>query len=258
MWHQMRKDLQDARSVAQGLVYDAMDASDDKTASELCRRALKLYPDCADALSKLADIECKFLIDHVAAMRRAVETGRRDLGEDYISRMKGHFWLDIDTRPYMRALAGLADSLLEWGQPEHLDEAIGIYELMIELNPNDNQGVRDILVACYLQTRRYDSAASLLDRYKRDWMAVPCWARVLLAYSNDSESKATALLKKARKQNPHVEVYLIGKKRRPRSRLDYYSPGDDTEAIFCADTLWGAWKKHPDAVRWLKLQCIAT
>ncbi|MCC5830771.1 MAG: tetratricopeptide repeat protein [Phycisphaeraceae bacterium] len=245
------------RDEAQELVYSAMESGDERKAAKFCRRALEIYPDCVDALSLLADLECDVLKDYVPAKRKAVEAGRRDLGEDYIQRMKGEFWLDIDTRPYMRALAGLADALLQWGQPEHIDEAIGIYEQMLELNPNDNQGVRDPLAACYLQRMRYHDAAELLKRYEDDWMAVASWARVLLAYATGDEDEAAMLLKEAREQNPHVELYLTGKKRRPRTRPGSYSPGEDTEAVFCADTLWEAWKKHPEAKRWVKERCAA-
>ncbi len=249
-----RKDPDASRITAQELAYDAMEAGDEVEAARLCRKALQVYPDCADALSMLADIECEWLKDYVEAKRRAVEAGRRSLGEDYIQQMKGWFWLELDTRPYMRALAGLADALRQWGQPEHVDEAIGIYERMLELNPNDNQGVRDPLAGCYLQRKRYGDAARLLKRYKNDWMAVSCWARVLLIYATEGEKKAAALLKKARQQNRYVEPYLTGGKRRPRTRPGYYSPGEDTGAVFCADTLWEAWKKHPEARRWLKEQ----
>ena len=249
-----RRQSDTTRYDAQQLFYDAMEADDEKSAVALCRRALEINPDCADALTFLADIETdnKPVTDYIEAMRRAVEAGKRDLGPAYFKQNKGIFWGEIDSRPYMRALAALANGLLLIGQPEHLDEAIGIYEQMLELNPNDNQGVRDILAALYLQTKRYDDAAALLRRYKDDWMAVPCWARVLLAQATGDEAQAAALLKEARKQNPHVELYLTGKKRRPRSRPGYYSPGDVSEAVFCADTLWEAWKKHPQVIRWLK------
>lgn len=244
------------RAEAQELVYNAMESGDEQKAAQFCRQALEIYPDCVDAMNLLADIECELLRDYVEAKRKAVEAGRRDLGEDYIQQMKGEFWLDIDTRPYMRALAGLADALLQWGQPEHIDEAIEIYEQMLELNPNDNQGIRDMLAACYLQRKRYNDTAELLDRYD-GWMAVPSWTRVLLAYATGGKDKAAALLREAREQNPHVELYLTGKKRRPRTRPGSYSPGKDSEAVFCADTLWEAWKKHPKAKRWLKERCAA-
>ncbi|MEX2670818.1 MAG: tetratricopeptide repeat protein [Phycisphaeraceae bacterium] len=250
-------DRQSACDRAQELAWDAMEASDEEQMARLCRQALAIYPNCVDALSMLAEVECERVRDYVAAMRRAVEAGRRDLGPEVFEQEKGHFWLAIETRPFMRAMAGLADALLQWGQPEHVDEAIAIYEEMLELNPNDNQGIRYLLPGCYLQRKRYREAAILLDEHGDEGMAALAWARVLLAYAVGNEDEASDLLKEAREQNPYVELYLTGRKRRPRTRTDYYSPGDDTEALVCADALWEAWKKHPKAKRWLKEQCEA-
>jgi tetratricopeptide (TPR) repeat protein len=152
----------------------------------------------------------------------------------------------------MRAMALLAFALLEWGTPERVDEAIEIFEEMLELNPNDNQGVRDWLAGCYLARKRYNDAAALFDRYPDDWLAAPAWAKVLLAYVTANEKRASKLLTEARKRNVHVEEYLTGRKRRPRNRPGMYSPGDETEAAYCADMLWEAWKAHPKARKWLK------
>jgi len=243
------------RDEAQELMWDAMDhinAGDEQKAARLCRKALEVYPKCTDALTMLAEIEVDTVRDYVERMREAVETGRRDLGPKCFKVDKGHFWGLLETRPFMRAMAQLAFALLDWGTPEHINEAIEIFEEMIELNPNDNQGVRDWLAGCYLQRKRYDDVAALFDRYPEDWLAAPAWARVLHAYVTDGEGRAAELLTEARERNAHVEDYLTGRKRRPRSRPGMYSAGDETEAVYCADMLWEAWKRHPKAKKWLK------
>ena len=56
----------------------------------------------------------------------------------------GHFWGFLETRPYMRARAGLAGTLLKLGD---IDGAVGHYRDMLKLNPNDNQGIRYVLAA---------------------------------------------------------------------------------------------------------------
>lgn len=246
------------RRRAQELAWDAMDhlGGDDEEAARLCREALAIYPDCVDALSMLAEIESRWVKDYVDAMRKAVEAGRRELGSKRFKQYRGHFWHVIQTRPFMRAMAGLARALIDWGTPERIDEAIALQEEMLALNPRDNQGIRDMLVGCYLARNRYDDAARLLKRYEGDWMAVSRWARVLLAFATGYEVEAAGLLADARQQNPHVELYLTGRKRRPRYRLDSYSPGQESEAICCADVLRAAWQAHPNAKRWLKGICL--
>jgi tetratricopeptide (TPR) repeat protein len=238
-------------------MWDAMDliGRDHKRATKLCQEALSLYPDCVDALTMLADLESETKEAYVEAMAQAIEAGRRDLGSGYFKNERGMFWGLIETRPFMRAMAQYANSLIECGKLIQIDEAILIAEEMLELNPNDNQGMRDILGACYLQRKRYDDATRLLKEYENDWMAIPCWTRVLLAHARDDEEQAVKLLDIAREQNPFVELYLTAQKRRPKTRPGHYSPGDDSEAVYCADTLWEAWKKHPKSKRWLKDVC---
>ena len=242
------------RAQAQDLMWEAMEviADDEQQAASACRRALELYPDCVDALAMLANIETRWLKDFVAAMRSAVDAGRRDLGPKCFKVDKGHFWGLIETRPFMRAMAQLVTALLDWGTPERVEEATTLMEEMLDLNPNDNQGMRDWLGACYVAQRRYDDAEALLLRYPDDWLAAPAWTRVLLVFATDGKERATELLVEARKRNRHVEKYLTGAKRLPRARAGGYSPGDENEAVYCADMLRPVCKAHPKAKNWLK------
>lgn len=247
------------RDEAQELMWEAMKVvhHDEQKAARLCRKALEIHRGCTDALAMLAEIESCTVREYVERMREVIAAGRRDLGPKSFEEAKGHFWGLIETRPFMRAMAVLADALIQWGIPESVDEAIAIYEEMLDLNPNDNQGVRDWLTGLYLARKRYGDAAGLLDRYPEDWLASPAWARVLLSYVTAGEERAAQLLAEARERNPHVELYLTGRKRRPRTRAGAYSPGDEDEAAYCADMLWDAWKRHPKAKAWLKEACGA-
>ncbi|MFG0285438.1 MAG: tetratricopeptide repeat protein [Phycisphaerales bacterium JB039] len=233
---------------------DSISGGNELRATSLCQQALGVYPDCVDALAMLAEIKCERTGEYVEE-RRAIEAGRRDLGDRCFAEDRGDFWGLIETRPFMRAMAQLAFALLDWGTPERIDEAIGIFEEMLDLNPNDNQGVRDWLAGCYLARKRYNDAAALFERYPNDWLAAPAWARVLLAHQSDGEARAVELLAHARKRNAYVEQYLTGRKRRPRRRAETYSPGDETEAVYCVDMLWAAWTAHPKARKWLKEGC---
>jgi tetratricopeptide (TPR) repeat protein len=243
------------RGQAQELAWEAMDAmesGDSERAGRLRHEALAIYPDCVDARTILAQIECEHTKDYVEKLREAIEAGRRDLGAAFFKDERGYFWGLIETRPFMRAMASLAFALLDWGTPERVDEAIAVFEEMLELNPNDNQGVRDALVGCYLARKRYTEAATLLERYGDDCLATPAWAQVLLAFATEGEGAASPLLAEARERNEHVEAYLTGRKRRPRRLPGLYSPGDESEAIMCVHLLQEAWKAHPKAKRWLK------
>src|SRR3546814_19715015 len=72
--------------------------------------------------------------DALALYRQGVEAGERALGDEFEG-LSGHFWGFLQTRPYMRARAGLAITLWRLGDQQ---AAIDHYRAMLILNPNDN------------------------------------------------------------------------------------------------------------------------
>jgi len=239
---------------AQELAYDAMEAESEAEARKLARRALRLDPDCVDALVLLTSLEAHTPKEAIAGLQKAVAAGERSLGAKFIEENKGHFWLILETRPYMRALGELGNLLR--GEGIRLD-AIRIYEKMLELNPNDNQGVRDSLLGLYLAVGDLAGAGRLLKKYERDTMANFAWGRALERYLFGDLTGAAAALKKARKANRFVELYMTGQKPIPKEMPETYSPGSEEEAILCMDMLAAAWVAHKEALFWLLDHCVA-
>ena len=238
---------------AQELAYQAMESDDINTVVELAMQAVELDRRCVDALAILAHAGSETQDELIENLEKTVWMGEQALGEGFFEENAGHFWGILETRPYMRARQELADLLREAGC---IDEAIAHYEAMLELNPNDNQGIRDLLLACYLTRGNLDGARQLLDQYDEDASAAFQWSRILESYLARDETKATKLLAEARKDNTFVEPYLTGKKRMPSSLPGCYSPGDESEAKYVAVNLRPAWKKHRTAVAWLKGQSV--
>jgi len=113
----------------------------------------------------------------------------------------------------MRALEHLASAYR--GEDLYKD-AIGIYEKMLALNPNDNQGVRDPLLGLYLALGSTDEASKLLEAYKDDSMANFAWGRVLERFLCHDLPGAAVALTIARKQNRFVELFLSGQRNFPQ------------------------------------------
>ena len=244
----------DARGEAQELAFEAMEAGSAAQARKLAKRALRLHPDCVDALMVMADLDARTPREMIEATQKAVAAGERSLGEKFIRENTGHFWLLLETRPMMRAMEQLA--LLLRGQGIRMD-AIRIYERMLELNPNDNQGVRDPLLGLYLETGDLEGAGRLLKKYKQDGSANFAWARVLERFLAGTHAEASTALKQARRANRHVEIYLTAQKALPKHLPEMYSPGSDEEAVLCLNCLSGAWDEHREAVFWLFDQLAA-
>jgi tetratricopeptide (TPR) repeat protein len=154
----------------------------------------------------------------------------------------------------MRAMERLAGLLR--GEGLSLD-AIGVYKRMLELNPNDNQGVRDPLLGLYLETGDLKGARELLQKFKEDASANFAWARVLERFLAGKSGEASAALKQARRANRHVELYLAARKTLPKHPPEMYSLGSEEEAALCVGYLSGAWAAHKEALFWLLDQLVA-
>jgi tetratricopeptide (TPR) repeat protein len=244
----------DAKDEAQQIAFDALEAVDKAQARKLAKRALKLDPDCVDALVLMTGLDSRTRREVIDGLQKAVEAGERSLGAKFIRENTGHFWMLIETRPWMRALGELAAALK--GAGLHMD-ALRIYERMLELNPNDNQGVRDPLLGLYLAVDDLAGAGRLLRKYKEDSMANFAWGRVLERFLAGDLAAAGAALKQARKANHFVEQYMTAKMPIPEELPEMYSPGSKEEAVLCMDSMGFAWAQHKEAVFWLFEQCAA-
>jgi hypothetical protein len=123
---------------------------------------------------------------------------------------------------------------------------------MLQLNPEDNQGLRYSLLGHYLEIDDLDGVRRLFQVYGGEPIAMVLWARVLERYLSGDLSETVEALQQARRQNPHVELFLIGKTKLPKSRPDYYKPGEITEAMTCMEIIGPSWKAHREAIQWLK------
>ena len=133
---------EDPKWRAQDIAYNAMNQASGEAAERLAREALAIDPGCIDALCVLAD-RLPGAEERVAELRRIISAAEEAFGADFMRESKGHFWDIHETRPYMRVRLDLAMALLATDAPE---DAMREMEALLELNPGDNQGVRQLLV----------------------------------------------------------------------------------------------------------------
>lgn len=232
---------------AQNLMYDAWESSGKRRVA-LARKALKISKDCADAYVLLAEETPSTLDEAKKLYEKGVKAGERAIGPQVFEDDVGHFWGILETRPYMRARAGLAQCL--WALGKH-QKAIKHYTEMLRLNPGDNQGIRYVLINCLLMEGSDKAVKKLLDQYKDDGTATWLYSRALWMFHREGAShKANALLKEALDSNRHVPAYMFGIKKLPARLPAYISHGDESEAIaYVADAVL-AWHKSPHATEW--------
>ena len=172
---------------AQQLVYEAFEVFPSKQAATLAKRALALDDGCIDAQVMLAQLSGSSRDDYAAELEGIVSSAEARLGPT-IEEWAGHFWGILETRPYMRACLELAFAL--WRSGREL-EACERLARMLELNPDDNQGVRGTLVGFRLATGDVAGARRVLDQYSDTGEAVLAWGRVLAYWMDDDPDAAS-------------------------------------------------------------------
>jgi tetratricopeptide (TPR) repeat protein len=237
-------------SRAQEIMYDAWESRDGTERMALAFEALNTSGDCADAYLLLAEEVAESLETITALHYAAVAAGERALGERTFEEDVGYFWGILETRPYMRARAGLAQCLWTMGKRE---DAVDHYKDMLRLNPNDNQGLRHLLLAWLLVLDRDAEAKALLDDFAEEPTAIWAYSSALLSFREQGDTPETrALLAEALERNPHVPKYLLGRKKLPRLLPEYMGLGDENEAVSYASENIDNWKKTKGALELLK------
>jgi tetratricopeptide (TPR) repeat protein len=235
---------------AQQVVYDAFDAESSRNRIRLARKALNISPDCADAYVILGDELAQTPQEALDYYEQGIGAGKRALGDDYFVEFGGEFWHMIESRPYMRALAGKSRALQAMGR---LDDAIAVLQEMLRLNPGDNQGMRYVLIALLLETGDLDGAEALLHAYPDEGSATWLYSRALLKYWRDGNSPfSMRALANATVANPYVTPYLTGERPLPPAAPPFYSPGQESEANWLAQEQRAAWEQTPGAIDWLQ------
>jgi tetratricopeptide (TPR) repeat protein len=234
---------------AQERAYDAMEAGG-RVRIKRAREALAISPDCADAWGVLAEA-ASTPDGALQCYEQACAAGERAIGSPRFEELTGEFWDNLDTRPYMRARLGLAQTLRQLGRSE---EAVTHYRELLRLNPNDNQGVRYPLIAALLEMGRDNDVGALLDEYEGDPQAVWAYARVLWRFRTGDLAAARTALQQAIDVNRHAARYLVNAETIPIARPPHFALGSEEEAEYAADALASAYRSTPGAREWLRTE----
>lgn len=209
--------------------------------------ALNLNPDCIEAYEFMGTVQSR-IDSALSYFEKGVNIGKRIFGGNYLEKHKGHFWGLHETRPYMRCMYQYADCLYK---SERKDSCIFVLEEMIELNPNDNQGVRDQLLLYLLEQNEFEKFGRYNRLFNEDGGAYTNFNNALYSFKNTGESDISYdLLKTAIEENKSVLPMLISSKLQTELP-DSYGSGDKNEAKYYSVFAQRIWQQTPGAVKWL-------
>lgn len=156
-------------------------------------------------------------------------------------------WGWLENRPALRLLAAHIDRLDDDGERLRLLEW-----LVTTLNPNDNQGLREMLVRDLIANDRAADALALCQRYPGDGLGAMIYARVLALQQTGQLEEARAALAAARKERPRIlKTLLAARPRMPELDFAGVTLGGEDEAWYYRMDWLPVWKET-GALAWLK------
>ena len=158
-------------------------------------------------------------------------------------------WACPENRPALRMLAQQSIDYLHRDEPD----ALMHLHAVLRLNPNDNHGLRDIVVNLHLERGEDNEALAVIARYPDDASPAMCFGKVLALYRLGELAQATVELKEAHNLSPKIVRFLLpARKAEPKSSDYGVQIGGDDEAWLYRDEMRGIWQSVPGVMAWLK------
>jgi tetratricopeptide (TPR) repeat protein len=221
---------------AQEVMDQAYQAKGKRQRVALARKALEISADCVEAYLMLARESATTVAKATAYYTDALAAAERTLNPALFEQGAGHFWGIPETRPYMRARAGLAEGLIMSGYRE---EGMAHLRELLRLNADDNLGIRYLLLGLLIEAGAYDQATALLAQYKNERSTAWLYNRALLFWLQEgSTQRSRKALNEAIRYNPYVAEFAMGETELPEGFSGQLWPGADDEAMDYHDQ-WG-------------------
>lgn len=123
---------------------DYLENDEEEKAIAYLNKALSMDENYIEAISKLGFI---YFYNNIKKSKeyyeKAAELSKKELGGEWPKKLEWGIW---ENRPYLRAIQGLA--LILWREHE-IEKAKELFNLLLSLNPWDNQGIRYCLAGIY-------------------------------------------------------------------------------------------------------------
>jgi tetratricopeptide (TPR) repeat protein len=217
------------------------------------RAVLAQMPDHLDALHHLAIVLSKRDLGDQALdlWEQSVRIGHKAFPQDFEAGRDRLEWGWLENRPFLRCLHGLGLAKYE---DEKIEEALSLFQELLSLNPNDNQGVRAMVVQALFELGRFEDTLKITEQYVDDAMPETLYGRALALFKLGRKREATATLKKAVKYLPLVAKELLKTKHRlPRTASpDVVTLGGADQAYYYWEHSGHFWEEDHEAIKWLR------
>ena len=187
--------------------YDYLDMADKaKKPDEKClyaRLALEMEPENLEAEIILANYGTHSELEKLRALEDTVDHGRSIT--DRMGLENGEYWRYVPARPYMQARKELMRQLIKMSM---FHKALDIGLASLELNPQDNQGVRYDVMWLYLALEDDRNALKLYKQYREEDSQL-ILGLCMIAFRLDKLEDAKRWLNKLMHVNHEAENFIL-------------------------------------------------
>ena len=222
-------------------------------AERIFRDVLAQMPDHLDAIHHLALVlsERGLLAEAHDLWEQTSRIGHKAFPEDFELGRDRLEWGWLENRPFLRCLHGLALARYDDGK---IEEAFRLFEELLSLNPNDNQGVRAVAVEALFKLGRFEDALEITKQYPDDVMPETLYGRALALFRLGQRQEASVALREAIEYIPLAAKELLKVKHRlPKTAMpDTVTMGGADEAYCYWEHCGQFWEEDTEALEWLR------
>jgi len=232
---------------------DLMGGENTREAEKIFRTVIKASPSHIDARHHLAMLlyDRGEILPALRTWVKAVDIGIRafprefSLGEDRLE------WGWIENRPFLRAYQGLGCILFDVGE---FDAAQRIFNNLLAMNPNDNQGIRGLAIKAAFAIGSPGEVLKICKAYKSDCMVDTLYGRALVLFQLGEKAQARKALNDAIKLSPQVARELLKKRHTLPKGIssDYVTMGGNDEAYYYWRDQGKFWKETQGALEFCR------
>lgn len=229
---------------------ELMEVGKAKSALKILTHIATEVPDCLEVYNDLYICRCMLRQYEIATKELKKDAARTILllPPEMFQKDQRLGWGYLENRPFMRLYGNLGEALLEEGE---FKKAQRIFEQLLAWNPNDNQGMREHLLDCYLELQNFKGIVSLAKRYPGDRVASNLtYALPIALCLLGKVEEAKKALKKAAKCLPNVAIELLKKKHNKPAGRD-----DGWVVVGGEDQAYQYWKEYGDY--WKRPECAS-
>ena len=181
---------------------------DDVAAEKVFKSLITKFPYFIDAYNHLsiAFRNQKKDFESYITVEKSYNIGRDCFPKEFNRKTDTLIWSCLGNRPYLRACQILG---LEAQLRGDYEKALELFDEILRLNENDNQGARFLKLECLFATKNYRAVRQLLDKLSDNWSIETTYGRVALEIISDNIELAEKSLGGALKANKFLPDEII-------------------------------------------------